>query len=48
MKQGIGMQVTQEPLSIHFQHRLESKRIFQKFLIFLIIWDVHSTSHQTH
>ena len=27
MKQAVGMQVTQKPLSIHFQHQLESKEI---------------------
>ena len=38
---------TQEPLSLHFYYWLESKRILQNSIIFLIIRRVPPTSHQT-
>ena len=41
------LQDTQEALSIQFWHWLESKRVFQKFFIFLIIWGVPPPSRQT-
>ena len=39
---------TQNPLSLDFQHRLESKMVLQKFIISFTILGVHLTFRETH